>query len=255
MKKITKYILLDILKNRTVIAYTLLLLVISLGLFSMEEHPSKAILSLLNLTLIITPLVSIIFSTIYLYNAQEFIELMVAQPIRRTSLLSSIYLGICISLCIAVMIGIGIPILLFSADSTGLTLVFTALGLSLVFCSLALLAAVLTRDKAKGIGLALLLWFYFAFIYDGIVLMILFQFADYPLEKAMIAMSSLNPIDLGRILLLLKLDISAMMGFTGAVFKSFLGSSFGSIFAATVMTLWIILPSWWAIRKFNKKDL
>jgi Cu-processing system permease protein len=255
MKKIIKYILLDILKNKIIIAYTTLLLVVALSLFMLEDNSAKAMLGLLNICLIIVPLVSIIFCTIYLYNCNEFIELLVAQPIRRNRLLTGVYLGLVISLLLATALGIGIPVLLYNPNASGLTLVLTAAALSIVFASLALLAAVLTRDKAKGIGLAMLLWFYFSFIYDGLVLMILFQFADYPMEKPMLAMSMLNPIDLGRIILLLQLDISAMMGFTGALFRDFFGSNQGIISAVALMVLWMGIPAFIAIRKFNKKDL
>lgn len=255
MKKIIKYILLDILRNKIIIGYTLLLMVIAFSLFMMEDNAAKAMLGLMNITLLIIPLVSSIFCTIYLYNSAEFIELLVAQPIRRTKLLSGIYLGLVASLSIATIIGIGIPVVLYSADASGFTLLATALALSIVFASLALLAAVLTRDKARGIGLALLLWFYFSFIYDGLVLMVLLQFADYPMEKAMLGMSMLNPIDLGRILLLLQLDISAMMGFTGALFRSFFGSSQGMFFAAINILAWMVIPALLAIRKFTRKDL
>ncbi len=255
MKKIIKYILIDILKNRIIIAYTALLFIVSLSLFMLEDNPSKAVLGLLNITLIIVPLISIIFCTIYLYNSSEFIELLVAQPIKRTKLLFGIYLGLIGSLLLATIVGLGIPVLLYDPGPTGITLLMTAGALSIVFASLALLSAVITRDKAKGIGLALLLWFYFSFIYDGLVLLILFQFADYPMETAMIALSALNPIDLGRILLLLQLDISAMMGFTGALFRDFFGSNLGLLFASLVMVVWMVIPSFIAIRKFKNKDL
>ena len=255
MKKIIKYILIDILKNRIIIAYTALLFIVSLSLFMLEDNPSKAVLGLLNITLIIVPLISIIFCTIYLYNSSEFIELLVAQPIKRTKLLFGIYLGLIGSLLLATTVGLGIPVLLYDPGPTGITLLMTAGALSIVFASLALLSAVITRDKAKGIGLALLLWFYFSFIYDGLVLLILFQFADYPMETAMIALSALNPIDLGRILLLLQLDISAMMGFTGALFRDFFGSNLGLLFASLVMVVWMVIPSFIAIRKFKNKDL
>lgn len=255
MKKIIKYILLDILRNKIIIAYTCLLLVVSFSLFMLEDTSAKAMLGLLNISLIIIPLVSIIFCTIYLYNSNEFIELLVAQPIRRTRLLTGVYLGLVTSLLLATGVGIGVPVLLYNPDASGLTLLLTASALSTVFASLALVAAVITRDKAKGIGLALLLWFYFSFIYDGLVLMMLFQFADYPMEQPMLAMSMLNPIDLGRIILLLQLDISAMMGFTGALFREFFGSSQGIVAAMAAMLLWMAIPAFIAIRKFNNKDL
>jgi len=127
--------------------------------------------------------------------------------------------------------------------------------LSIIFVTIALLAAVQIRDKAKGIGMAIFLWMYFSLLFDGFVLFLLFQFADYPLEKPMIFVSALNPIDLGRILILLQLDISAMMGYTGAIFKDFFGTIWGLFFSFFILGLWIFVPSYFSTRKFNRKDL
>ena len=90
--------------------------------------------------------------------------------------------------------------------------------LTLVFSSIAFYASVRSGDKARGIGVALLLWFYFALIFDGLMLLILFAFSDYPLERLTLVLSSLNPIDLGRIFIMLKMDVSALMGYTGALY-------------------------------------
>src|SRR6476661_3620928 len=102
MFKISKYVLYDILRNKVVLAYTLFLLIVSLSLFQMEENSGKAILSLLNIVLIVVPLVSMVFSTIHWYNSYEFIELMLTQPISRKKVLMSEFLGISTSLITAV---------------------------------------------------------------------------------------------------------------------------------------------------------
>ncbi len=81
------------------------------------------------------------------------------------------------------------------------------------------------------------------------------RFEDYPLEKMAIALTALNPIDLSRILVLLQMDVSAMMGYTGAVFQAFFGGITGYLFIAAVMLVWIVSPIWIAIKKFDKKDL
>jgi len=255
MNKIIKYIISDIVRNKIVLAYTLFLLAISLTVFNLEDNSAKGILSLLNVILIIVPLVSIIFATIYMYNAAEFIELLVSQPLKRTSLLLSVFSGLAISLLLAFLVGAGLPVLIYSPWRIGLAMITVGMGLTLVFVSLAILASVITRDKAKGMGISILLWFYFSLIYDGIVLFILFQFSDYPLEKASIAFSSLNPIDLGRIVILLKMDVSAMMGYTGAVFKDFFGGRWGTIYSSCIILVWIGAPLSLAIRRFNRKDL
>ena len=85
----------------------------------------------------------------------------------------------------------------------------------------------LTPDKAKGIGLSLMIWFYCAIVFDGQVLLFLFSFSDYPLEKAMTLLAALNPVDLGRIMILLQLDISALMGYTGALYQKFSAAAMG----------------------------
>lgn len=255
MKKLVKYVMIDILRNKVVLGYTLFLLAVSFSMFNLEDNTSKGVLSLLNIVLIIVPLLSIIFSTIYVYNSSEFIELLVSQPLQRTTLLISIYTGLAASLILAVLIGIGLPVLLYNATSVGFVLIISAVALTAVFTGLALLASVVTRDKAKGIGLSILLWFYFAIIFDGLVLFLLFQFADYPLEKLSIGLTALNPIDLIRILVLLKMDISAMMGYTGAVFKQFFEGWYGYLFIGIIMLLWLFVPAFFAVRKFNKKDL
>lgn len=253
--RIIKYVLYDILQNRIVIGYTLFLLAVSMGLFSLSDDPTKGLISLLNIVLIVAPLVSAVFATIHFYNASEFIELLAAQPIRRGVIVWSQFFGLVIALEIAVLAGIGIPVALYTPTATGFTLLLAAMGLTLVFVALALLASVVTRDKAKGIGVALLLWFYFALLYDALVLFILFTFADYPLEKATLVLAALNPIDLARVMVLLQMDISALMGYTGALFREWLGSSWGILTAVGILFLWAAVPMLLAVRVFRRKDL
>jgi Cu-processing system permease protein len=255
MKTIIKYVMLDLLRNRIVLGYTLVLLIISFGVFNMDENTTKGVLSLMNIALIFIPLVSIIFSTIYVYNSAEFIELLVAQPLKRKTLWLSIYCGLALSLSLAFLAGMGLPVLLYEFSSTGWMLIVSGFFQTIIFTGIALLASVKTRDKAKGIGVSILLWFFFTLIYDAVVMLLLFQFSDYPLEKPMIALGMLNPVDLSRILMLLKLDISALMGYTGAVFHEFFGSAKGILISLAVLLVWAVMPVWFSVKQFQKKDL
>lgn len=255
MLKLSKYVLYDIVRSKIILAYTFFLFIVSISMFQMEENNSKAILSLLNIVLIVLPLISLVFTTIHYYNSYEFIELMSSQPMSRTRILLSEYAGVSISLLSAFFLGAGVPVLLFSADATGFALLFTGFCLTLASTSIAFLASVISRDKARGIGMVLLLWFYFALIYDGLILLILFSFSDYPLEKLILLFSAFNPIDLGRIFIMLQMDISALMGYTGALYKDFFGSGSGVLFTTGIMLIWIVAPLWLAVKKFRKKDL
>ena len=255
MKKIIKYVIADILRNKIVIGYTFFLLLISLSVFNLEDNASKGLLSLLNIILIIVPLVSIIFSTIYIYNSAEFIELLVSQPLKRKHLWISLFTGLAGSLSLSFAIGIGIPVIIYAPTDTGFIMAIMGLLLTIIFVAIAMFAAVITRDKAKGIGVSIFLWLYFSLLFDGLVLFILFQFQDYPLEKFMIVASAFNPIDLSRIMILLKMDVSALMGYTGAVFRDFFGTQAGFIIAIAILFFWIIAVFWLSLRRFNKKDL
>ncbi|MGC1244128.1 MAG: ABC transporter permease subunit [Chryseosolibacter sp.] len=255
MTRIVKYVFYDLLRTRFIILYTVLLLVSTIVLFQFDSDPGKIILSLLNIVLMVVPLVSIVFTTIHFFNSYEFIELMLAQPVNRIVIFLSEYIALALSLCLAYLIGVGVPIVVYGASAGGPTLLFSGLMLTLVFVSLAFLASVLTRDKAKAIGLALLFWFYFSLIYDGLLLWVIFSFSDYPIEKLTLGLVALNPVDLARIIMLLKLDISALMGYTGAFYKNFFGSNWGIIFSSSVLFIWIALPLLLATRIFAKKDL
>lgn len=255
MSRIIRFIILDILKNKIVLVYTLILAVLAWSVFSLEDNSTKGILTLLNVVLLTVPLVSVIFSTIYLYNSSEFIELLLSQPINRSKIWWSLFFGLVISLLLSFFIGVGIPILIYAPGDVGFMMLLVGLFISTVFVSIAFLSSIITRDKAKGIGISIMLWLFFALLFDGIVLFLLFQLADYPIEKMMVGITALNPIDLARILILLHLDVSAMMGYTGAIFKDFFGTSLGVVLVFIILSLWIAIPYWVSLVKFKRKDL
>lgn len=255
MLKISKYVLYDIIRSKIVIAYTAFLFLISMSLFQMEENSSKAMLSLLNIVLIVIPLVSLMFATIHWYNSYEFIELMLTQPITRKKVILSEYLGITTSLITSILIGVGIPVMVYNFNDTGIALIIIACLLTMIFTAIAFLSSVSSKDKARGIGIALMLWFYFVLIFDGLMLLILFSFSDYPLENLTLVLSSLNPVDLGRIYIMLHMDVSALMGYTGALYKDFFGSWMGLLYTLGIMMLWVIVPLALAVRSFGRKDL
>jgi Cu-processing system permease protein len=255
MNQLIRYIFYDLLRTRFVIAYTIFLTLATAMLFQLDTDSSKVTLSLLNIVLMVVPLVSIVFTTIHFYNSHEFIELMLVQPVNRTFIFLSEFLAVAVSLNLACCVGIGIPAVLFGADPSVVTLLLVAVFLTTVFVSLAFCASALTRDKAKAIGVALLFWFYFSLIYDGLLLWIVYGFNDYPLEKITLGLIALNPVDLARIIMLLQLDISALMGYTGAFYKEIFGTGLGTSLSILALLLWICIPLMIGLRIFSRKDL
>jgi Cu-processing system permease protein len=144
----------------------------------------------------------------------------------------------------------------WSAELAGTVATLLALGVILiaVFIGLALWIAIRVEDKARGLGIAVALWLALAIVYDGMVLVGATMFADYPLERPLVAAMLANPIDLARLLLLLRFDTSALMGYTGATFERFFGDAAGLAVASAAVALWLAIPAWRGSRAFQRKD-
>ncbi len=258
INKIFRYELSNVLRSKWIIFYTLFFLVVSYSLFAFTGNNSKAILSLMNIVIIIIPLVSIIFGTMYLYNSREFVEMMLCQPIDRKSLFFGIYSGTAVPLSLSFVSGVIIPFLLRGnvQNQFGLLmlLLITGVLLTFIFTSVSFLVSLKNNDKVKGLGFSILIWLLMSIIYDSIILLVIYIFQDYPVENSVIVLSLINPVDLGRIFFLLKFDISALMGYTGAVFQKFFGNTAGIIVSFISLILWIILPQFFAFRNFKRKD-
>lgn len=252
---LTTFVCKDIVKNKIVLFYAAVLAIFAWSVLHLEDTSMKSVLSLLNIILLTVPLMAIIFSTIYLYNSAEFIELLVSQPVKRSVIWSSLWLGLTLSLNLAFLLSVGLPVLLYIPDMSGLVLIVSGMMITTIFVSIAMLCAILMKDKARGIGMAILFWLFLSLIYDGLVLFFMFQLSDYPIENGMVILSAANPVDLARIMVILQVDVAALMGYTGAIFKKLFGTNFGMILSFFIMVVWVAVPFIWSLRKFTKKDL
>lgn len=255
MGKVFKYTLIDLARNRFVLGYALLMLALAQGLFVLEDDPMKAMLSLVQVVLALVPLIALIFTVVYLYDIQEFTQLLAVQPIARRSILGGQLLAMATALLVAQAFGLGLPLLVHAPGRSALMLSLSGSALVLVFAALGALIALRQREKARGVGVALVLWLGFVLVYDAVLMWLMFTTSDYPVEPFVVPLAALNPIDLARILVMLEIDLAAMMGYSGAVYKSFFGSAAGMGMAAAILLLWVLLPTWGAFRVFRRKDL
>lgn len=259
MFKILKYSFSDLIRSRWSYVYLLFYLMLGFVLLFLNNSLSKAIITLMNVIVVLTPMIGTIFGIMYFYSSREFTELLLAQPIKRSTIFLGQYLGIALSLSFSLVFGLGIPFIVYglfqSAEiwNFALLLVVGAF-LTFIFVALAVNIALRNENKVKGFGFAILLWLFMAVIYDGIFLISLVVFDDYPLDKFTLVASLFNPIDLSRILILLKLDISALLGYTGALFQKFLGEQWGMLVSLGTLMVWSVVPVWLLVRTAGRKD-
>jgi Cu-processing system permease protein len=126
--------------------------------------------------------------------------------------------------------------------------------LTLVFTAVAFYLALRLPDRAMGLGAAIVVWLVAVVAYDGAILLGITWFSDWPLEAPALIAMFLNPVDLGRVLLLFQFDLSTLMGYTGAVFERFFGDAGGVTAASAALVLWTAGPFWLALRRFERRD-
>jgi Cu-processing system permease protein len=259
MLKILKYSLFDLTRSRWTYGYFLFYLVFTFGLLYFSNDLSKAIISMMNIILVLNPLIATLFGALYFYNSKEFAELLLALPLKRSSIFMGKYLGLSLSLSLSYLLGTGIPFLTYGIQATGqawnfLLLTVAGLFLTFIFTGISFMISIRFENTIKGFGITIFIWLFFAIIYDGIFLLTLLIFEQYPLDKYALVMTLFNPIDLSRVLIMLKLDISALMGYTGAVFNKFLGTGLGMSVAFGTLLLWTFVPVLIFIRFAKRKD-
>lgn len=257
--QIAGYGLRDLARNRWVLAYGLFFAIACGLLLRLEGTTPRAMLSLLNVVILLIPLTTIVFGTIYWHGAREFNELLLAQPVSRSRLFHGLFASLVAPLSAAFVIGVTVPLVLsrgFAGDNARLIVLMLAagVGLTVVFGALAVLIGGLVEDRLKAAGVALGTWLVLSVVYDAVVLLAGVRFAAWPLERALLAATFANPVDLARVLLVMQLDSSILLGHTGAVFTRVLGTSAGAAAALAGLAAWMLVPGLFALRAFRRRD-
>jgi Cu-processing system permease protein len=249
----------DLARNRWLLAYAIVLGVIAESLFFFGGTGDQVVLSLLNATLLLVPLVALVFGLMHVYASREFVELLLAQPLPRAAVFSGLYLGLTLPLAAAFLIGVGAPVVMHATrdGAPWVALGFLALAgvaLTAAFAGIAMAIAFRTDDRLRGMAIALGAWFTLAVGYDAAVLAIVSAFGDWPLERPLLVLMLGNPVDVARVLVLTALDASALLGYTGALFRAVFGSALGPSIAIVALVCWSVVPFVVARRRFIRRD-
>lgn len=245
-------------RSRWLVVYAAVLLALTDLLFRFGGSGERVVLSLTNVILALVPLVGLVFGAMHVYQSREFIELMLAQPVGRRTLFGALYAGLAVPLAGAFAVGVGLPLLwhgqLLGARGGGATLLLAGVALTLVFTALAFVIALVFEERAAGLGAAIVAWLLTVVVYDGLLLLAVVSLDDWPVETPAMIATLLNPVDLGRVLLLLRFDIGALAGYTGAIFARFMGGGVGMTIAIAALGLWVLLPLALGLRRFERRD-
>lgn len=255
--KVAAFQLVDVIRSRWLIGYTAFFLLATELLLRFGGDATRALVSLTSVVLFIVPLAAIVFATVYVHSAREFIELVLAQPVGRGSLFAGTYAAMVISVSAGVVVGIGLPFALRGGAGVAgpaAVLIATGVALTLVFAGAGVAIALRTEDRVRAFGIALGTWACAALLYDAALLVLATAMANYPLERPLLLATIANPIDLARVTMLAHLDTSALMGYTGSAFTRLFGAAAGAALAAAALAAWAAMPAVLGARAFRRKD-
>src|SRR5690606_7508815 len=161
MIKILKYSFYDLMRSRWSYVYFLFYLFLGFVLLFLNNELSKAVITLMNVIIVLVPLIGTIFGVMYYYNSKEFTELLLAQPIKRSSIFLGQYFGVAGSLTVSLVLGLGIPFTLYGLFQSNAIwdfslLLITGAFLTLIFTAVAFNIALANENKIKGFGFAVL---------------------------------------------------------------------------------------------------
>ena len=113
MFKILKYSFFDLMRSSWSYVYLAFYLLLGIVLLFLNSDLSKAVITLMNVIIVLVPLIGTIFGVMYYYNSKEFTELLLAQPLKRSSIFLGQYFGVALSLSMSLILGLGIPFIAY----------------------------------------------------------------------------------------------------------------------------------------------
>lgn len=253
--KVLKYEFLNIMRNRWVFVYTLIVAATTFSLQKISGDYQKTMLSLSSITVVLIPLIASLFTALYWYYSERFTHLMLTQPLPRRVLLTSRIVALSTSLSACFVIGTFIgSILLGQLHLSCILLMLIGAFLTMIFSALSSWISIAVDDRMKGVGLVFGFWLYLVLVHDGFILLALIALKNEPMDFPGTLLGVINPIGLGRVVLLMYNEGSMLLGHTGALVREFLTSSKGYITAVALAFIWCVIPLALSYRAFRKKD-
>ncbi len=223
---------------------------------------STTIVSLSSLAIFLIPLIALIlaYDSIVGEEEQGTLILLLTYPLKRSELLAGKFVGHAAMLALSTLLGFGsagVLIAVFSGKVTPGELlvaysmfIATSILLGWVFIALAYLVSVMSLEKSRASGVALLIWFAFVFVFDLLLLGLLVATGGGISDNLFSWLLLLNPTDIFRLINLGGFESTQIQsGLISVADKQMIHP----LVLWSSLLAWIIIPCLLAIWRFNKR--
>jgi Cu-processing system permease protein len=260
------------LRNRWVLAATLLLAGLSLSLTLLGSAPTGnvgaapldvVIVSLSSLSIFLLPLIALLVSHDAIVGEMErgTMILLLSYPVSRAHVVLGKFCGHLAILGFATLVGYGAAAVALLASGAAVSqqswaafaaMLGTSVLLGAIFIALGYVISSLVRQRGTAAGIAVGVWLLLVLVFDMALLGLLVVDQGRVISSGVLnALLFLNPTDLYRLGNLTGTNVSQFAGMAGLAGS--VGHSFAVLVAA--MVAWVVLPLGVAIAMFARREL
>jgi Cu-processing system permease protein len=261
------------LRNRWVLATTVLLAILALSLVFLGSAPTGrvgagaldvVVVSLSSLTIFLVPLIALLISHDAIVGEMEggTMSLLLTYPIGRWQVIIGKFVGHLLILAFATVIGYGAAAGALALTGTEIlrdsavafaTMIASSVLLGAVFLAIGCFVSALTRDHGTAGGIAIGVWLVLVLVYDMALLGLLVIDQGKTITPGILnVLLLLNPTDVYRLFNLAgSANVSQFAGMAGLAGSSVWSTS--TLLAA--LTLWIAVPLGLAVTAFARREV
>jgi len=260
------------LRNRWVLATTLLLAALALSLTFLGSAPTGnvgagaldiVVVSLSSLTIFLLPLIALLISHDAIVGEMErgTMILLLSYPVGRYQIVLGKFCGHVLILAFATVIGYGVAAGALAISGAAVLaaswyafawMIGTSIMLGAAFVAIGYLISSLARDRGTAAGASVGVWLIMVLVFDMAVLGLLVVDQGKTVSASMLEqLLFLNPTDIYRLANLTGFNVSQFSGMAGLA-----GSAGASTLALLIgMALWIAVPLGLATASFARREL
>ncbi len=223
---------------------------------------STTIVSLSSLAIFLIPLIALIlaYDSIVGEEEQGTLILLLTYPLKRSELLAGKFVGHAAMMALATLLGFGSSGLLIAVFSEQVELqelliaysvfIFTSILLGWAFIALAYLVSVMSSEKSRASGMALIIWFALVFVFDLLLLGLLVATGGAIGDDLFGWLLLLNPTDIFRLINLGSFEATQVQsGLASIADKQMIQPAV----LWSGLLAWIVVPCLLAVWRFNKR--
>ena len=260
------------LRNRWVLATTLLLAALALSLAFLGSAPTGnvgagaldvVVVSLSSLTIFLLPLIALLISHDAVVGEMErgTMILLLSYPIGRHQVILGKFLGHVLILAFATVIGYGAAALALAITGTSVlaaswyafaSMLGTSIMLGAVFVAIGYLISSIVRDRGTAAGLSVGVWLMMVLVFDMALLgLLVLDQGRIISARVLEGLLFLNPTDLYRLANLTGFNVSQFSGMAGLAGTTSTGTT---ALLAGLLT-WMLVPLGLAMTFFTRREL